>query len=1323
MGRREDRGRYSHSERLAECKGKDEQVAVPGADLPPISAIRKLINIEKASNDRANANARNRGRRPHEVGLKSYSARETPEFQSLGGLNFWPLGSRQESIFMAKQQAGPDNDRPPTPPGLLGAGDLDDLPVPRKRPQPSNSKSEKNTTAERLTTFPSAKVKDDQLSRSQRATERATCSFHRERSELVHRQNAPNRAERSFSRRSSSERKTAPVSPPTRRGDRRENHSILVRTNTNAAPPIEARDIPKRRSRRTPLRVQVLTSQIAEPLVDSEGGSEDSCREYGPRTFPLSVNVLARGHEPEGPSEDGELVDEIDTGAEDWHPRPSPKAKPSTMPSNGDLLLDSDPVDGFNSRDVQNLSTPDLMDLPRPPRRERLGQVLNADFETDHFGAEPVRKPVGSNEEVPRSGEEHPRASRMVRASSRCTLERGGDRPHKRLRVNVVTTESKPEPLPNDSDQSMEEVPSPGAYIRVEVVVRPSRSQENRHSYEGSEPVVLIGEPVDLPRDVKHVAEADVPLGSSIVKEEAEEDRVFGASKGKKQPVADEDGEVVAKTEPLKIEELIPEEDYDSEELLLSERNANKWRNESDASNSELEFVNRTGWATDGVFSQVTEEKSPVGAFDISPTAKSKKERPMEKLRSDKASGSSVLATFLESRQCEIKATERRIVWGKIKGNGRWPLQISKRTQMPGVDKVLSKNQFFVALFGTGEVYWMSHNDKTIVQWKEGVRKGWADPSRRKSAQYLGALEDVRRFLGTDDDERLQFSTARRNSSDVPKEGPTKPASGSSALNKKDVQKKPERRPRESSRMIDEAGSSEDSPKTTDSRVSKEKKPSRGSGVQRKSSNQREKPRLEDYSSPSNTASPGSLDNDETFTLADPAQLNIDFAQLVSQRWITEEAEKERVMWGKVRGHAHWPVQLVHAKNTKVVSKVPRPSPHHCCAMFFGTIEIAWLRKDSEVISWIDGIQRGFQNHGKNQVLFQAALSQVAAFLEPTVKNVPYGWWSRPDYLTERESMSESWIWPQDLEVFREEEFRLPNEMMKERRPKFRMIRRNIYPPKRRIRRLPKDEIPNCECPCTPGKEPRCGEDCMNRMMRLTCDPLTCPSGDSCSNKAFQFLERPNIRPVYIGNGKGWGVVACEHIKKGTFTAEYVGEIIGVEECERRLWECKYRGETDYYMMELSSDTIIDARDKGGVARLINSSCDPNCEALMWQDAATNETRIGIFAIRDIELGEELAYDYGFQDFGVNQSFRCRCDAADCRKWLDAKPERLKRRGERVTVERDGELVRATITAYEPATKSYQVTYKDKVVESIPGPELEPSLKKTAKSKRKKSRK
>lgn len=69
------------------------------------------------------------------------------------------------------------------------------------------------------------------------------------------------------------------------------------------------------------------------------------------------------------------------------------------------------------------------------------------------------------------------------------------------------------------------------------------------------------------------------------------------------------------------------------------------------------------------------------------------------------------------------------------------------------------------------------------------------------------------------------------------------------------------------------------------------------------------------------------------------------------------------------------------------------------------------------------------------------------------------------------------------------------------------------------------------------------------------------------------------------------------------------GELINKAEKQRRLEEQARQGILDFYMMEHSPGVIIDARLKGNLARLINSSCDPNCLTQKWRDAATDEVR------------------------------------------------------------------------------------------------------------------
>ena len=47
---------------------------------------------------------------------------------------------------------------------------------------------------------------------------------------------------------------------------------------------------------------------------------------------------------------------------------------------------------------------------------------------------------------------------------------------------------------------------------------------------------------------------------------------------------------------------------------------------------------------------------------------------------------------------------------------------------------------------------------------------------------------------------------------------------------------------------------------------------------------------------------------------------------------------------------------------------------------------------------------------------------------------------------------------------------------------------------------------------------------------------------------------------------------------------------------------------------------------RGGVARLINHSCAPNCRAEKW--SVGGETQVGLYAIREIKADEEITYDY-----------------------------------------------------------------------------------------------
>ena len=139
------------------------------------------------------------------------------------------------------------------------------------------------------------------------------------------------------------------------------------------------------------------------------------------------------------------------------------------------------------------------------------------------------------------------------------------------------------------------------------------------------------------------------------------------------------------------------------------------------------------------------------------------------------------------------------------------------------------------------------------------------------------------------------------------------------------------------------------------------------------------------------------------------------------------------------------------------------------------------------------------------------------------------------------------------------------------------------------------------------------------------------------------------VRPSAI---EGRGAFAKTRIPKGTRIIEYLGERITHAEANRRYGRDNCDddiGEVGHvYLFTVSSRTIIDGEVNGNDARFINHSCRPNCEATVQRG------RVYIEALRTIEAGEELFYDYQL-DIGEDvteedkQRYACLCGSANCR--------------------------------------------------------------------------
>ncbi|MBV8783536.1 MAG: SET domain-containing protein-lysine N-methyltransferase [Gammaproteobacteria bacterium] len=145
----------------------------------------------------------------------------------------------------------------------------------------------------------------------------------------------------------------------------------------------------------------------------------------------------------------------------------------------------------------------------------------------------------------------------------------------------------------------------------------------------------------------------------------------------------------------------------------------------------------------------------------------------------------------------------------------------------------------------------------------------------------------------------------------------------------------------------------------------------------------------------------------------------------------------------------------------------------------------------------------------------------------------------------------------------------------------------------------------------------------------------------------------------------GLGVFATRRIRGGTRIIEYTGERISHAEADRR-YDYKDARDAHTFLFIVDARTVIDAGAGGNEARFINHACAPNCESCI------EDRRVFIEALRDIEPGEELTYDYQIQREpddppDIDLIFACRCGAAECRGSMlwPAPPPRAERRARR----------------------------------------------------------
>jgi len=179
-------------------------------------------------------------------------------------------------------------------------------------------------------------------------------------------------------------------------------------------------------------------------------------------------------------------------------------------------------------------------------------------------------------------------------------------------------------------------------------------------------------------------------------------------------------------------------------------------------------------------------------------------------------------------------------------------------------------------------------------------------------------------------------------------------------------------------------------------------------------------------------------------------------------------------------------------------------------------------------------------------------------------------------------------------------------------------------------------------------------------------------------------------KPYRVGRSRtGLGLFATKPIKKGTKIVRYFGPLLDSKKKKDDAIENKY-------LFELNNRWTIDGSVRENVARYINHACKPNAES----DVKPRKRKVYIRAIKKIEPGEEINYDYGTDYFKAYlKPIGCKCDACEKKrrkKRAEARAERLrlKLKAERKAQRKAEKLARTNEKAEEKLKEKQELNGK-----------------------------
>jgi hypothetical protein len=182
----------------------------------------------------------------------------------------------------------------------------------------------------------------------------------------------------------------------------------------------------------------------------------------------------------------------------------------------------------------------------------------------------------------------------------------------------------------------------------------------------------------------------------------------------------------------------------------------------------------------------------------------------------------------------------------------------------------------------------------------------------------------------------------------------------------------------------------------------------------------------------------------------------------------------------------------------------------------------------------------------------------------------------------------------------------------------------------------------------------------------------------------------PSNKPYRVGRSRtGLGLFATKPIKKGTKIIRYFGPILDSKKKKDDAIENKY-------LFELNDRWTIDGSVRKNIARYINHACKPNAES----DVKPRKRKVFIRAIKNIEPGEEINYDYGTDYFKAYlKPIGCKCAACEKKRKKQraearAEKARLKAKAERKALKKAEKLAKEKAKLKEKAERKAKETLK-----------------------------